>query len=256
MKHFNFHFKIFIICETYGELIMTTIDQYTRENLITLLNNSMPHITNQYNALCQIINIRNYIMNKNNLLSKKNMYITVKAFLITSIIIGLLGFCYISPLLLIKLSELDRTDIFRLLLVLTIYICIISFEELIYYSSYRIVLKDYNSMLSTAEQDAHELTTYIHNNTKQHTELCLIPFAYQNPQIITTLLNYLYNYRASSWKEVINLYEQERQLNQINNSIQQSTQLNYQMMQQQSQLLQAIQSDINFNAIATAGVIF
>lgn len=234
---------------------MITIDQYTRENLITLLNNSMPHIENQYNALCRIINIRNYVLDKNNFLSKKHKHTTVKSFVTTSLIVVLLRFCYISPLLFIKSSELERTDIHKFVLVIRIYLFIIGFEELVYYCSYRAALKDYNSMLSTAKQDAHGLTTYIYNNTKQHPELQLIPSAYQNSQIITTLLNYLYNYRASSWKEAINLYEQERQLNQINCSIQYNTQLNYQMMQQQIQLLQAIQSDISFNAIATAGVI-
>lgn len=234
---------------------MLTIDQYTRDNLITLLNNSMPHVENQYNALCNIINIRNYVLSNHQTFSKKHKHITVRTFIITSLIIGLLGFCYISPILFISVSQLDKTDIFKLVLVLTIYIFVISIEELIYYCSYRIALKDYNSILATAEQDAHELSTYIYNNTKQHPELQLIPSAYQNPQIIATLINYLHNYRASSWKEAINLYEQERQFNQLNRSIQQNTKLNYQMMQQQIQLLQAIQSDINFNAIATAGVI-
>lgn len=235
---------------------MLTIDQYNRDNLITLLTNSKPHIDNQYKALCNIINIRNFITGKNQEFSKRHKHITGLTFIITASIIILLGFCFISSTIFTPISQWDRTDIYRLLLIFAIFILVIGIEELIYYCTYQLALKDYNRILSTAEQDAHNLTTYIYNNTRQHPELQTIPFTYQNPQVITTLINYLYNYRASNWKEAINLYEQEQQLNQLNHSIQQSTQLNYQMMMQQLQLLQSIQLDINFNAIATAGLIF
>lgn len=242
---------------------MPTIDQFNRNDLLILLQNARPHIQNQHSMLSRIITIRNYMQHQANILSEKKTHITATAIVVTLCIMLTIG-NFFTFLIVCTYKEMTATthisihDQFAnsfkisllIVIILTIIICLL--EEAIYRLSYKKAVKNYNKKLETAKIDVAQAVQFIHNNTAQHYELQIIPFDYQNNEIIGIACNYLNNFRASCWSEAINLYEHERQLRQINQALQR----NYQMLVQEMTLLKSIQSDINFNALATAGLIF
>lgn len=241
---------------------MYTIDQYDRENLILLIQAAEPHVSNEHNALQQIMQIRNYILQQSTILSRKPKHITGTALAVTLSISLLLSCCFVTPLLMPFFQTEDFSDsaskklILSILLILMLIGGIIALINLFYHLSYKSSLKKYQSDLTQAQASVQELTHYIQHNLALHTELQIIPIAYHSSNILNTIKSYLVNYRASNWKEAVNLYEQEQQLQQINNTLKQSIYQNQQLMMQEITLLKSIKSDINFNALATAGILF
>lgn len=235
-----------------------TIDRYDRDTLLALLYTARPHIENQHKALCDIINIRDYMQQQALELSKKKRHISGTAVAITLPIMIFIVPFFIFLLIHNLLPEAQITFILpvSLLIVFILILSILAIEELIYHLVYKSAEKEYNSNLQIAEQNVINATHFIFNNTLQHQELQIIPFDYQMPTILNTVYGYLKNFRASNWQEAINLYEHEKQLQQINNSIRQNMYLSQQLMKQEILLLESIKSDINFNALATAGLIF
>lgn len=237
---------------------MITIDQYDRDNLILLLNNADPHVEQQHNALCRILNIRNGIAQEFQTLSKMPKHITGEAVGITLVITLPIAFCVIlaiSSFGSILWPNIPSMPICIAIILLTIGLLLV-LEEVIFHSIYKDALGDYNLKLLVANKEVNELTQYIYTNTMQHEELQIIPISYQNPYILQKVKGYLFNYRAANWMDSINLYEQERQLQQINTTLKQSMLQHQQLMYQELSLLRSIQEDNNFNALVTAGLIF
>lgn len=238
---------------------MMTIDQYDHDNLIVLLNNAEPHVQHQHNALCRVLNIRNRITHEFQALTKTPKHITGQAVGTTLAITLPICFCAL-PAIIIFFTSIFSQDLFSSFIFIPIVVIVIGgilgLEELIFRLIYKDTLSTYNKKLIAANEEVIDLTRYIYANTMQHEELQIIPVTYQNPYVLQKAKEYLYNYRATNWREAINLYEQERQLQQINNTIKQNMLQNQQLIHQELSLLRSIQADINFNALATAGLIF
>lgn len=227
---------------------MPTIDQFSRNNLLILLQNASPHIQNQHNALVHIVNIQNYMRQESKNLSETSRHINITAILITIGIMFTLGTCAISSIVSKILSQNNLFLSFAISIAITCLILLV--EELIFYFNYKSMVKEYNAKFNQANEDARKAVQYIYYNAKQHHELQIIPFDYQNNEILNIVCGYLDNFRASNWSEAINLYEQERQLRQLTQVVYQ----NQQLMLHEISLLKSIQSDINFNTLATAGL--
>ena len=227
---------------------MPTIDQFNRNDLLVLLLNASPHIQNQHNALIHIMNIQNYMRQESKKISEISRHINIAAILITIGIMFTLGTCLISGIILTMFSQKSLFLSFVITIAITCLILLI--EELIFHQHYKSSVNEYNIKFRQAEEAATQAVQYIYHNTRQHPELQIIPFDYQNNEILNIVCNYLNNFRASNWSEAINLYEQEKQLRQLTQAIYQ----NQQLMLHEVSLLKSIQSDINFNTLATAGL--
>lgn len=237
---------------------MPTIDKYSKEDLITLLINARPYVEEQHKSVYQIQTICNYMQNESRILSTKRKHIPGWAIALIISLSLTIGNCIIGSLIPDFIYEIIKLPPFLINFFTSIFLAcsLCAIVELCCFLSWLITKNEYKSKLIQAQSDITMLTNHIRIYTSNHIELQIIPFSYQNPVINNTIIQYLYNYRASNWKEAVNLYEQERQMNQLNQSVIQNTQLTYQLMAQQAELLKSIQADINFNALTTAGVIF